>query len=495
VLLTALLFDVCFLSASADQEPEIYGKNALCINMESGKIFYEKNAGKTIAPASFTKIMTAVLALEYQEQYAPYTITVTNRALSGTVGNKIGFKEGEILAYEDLLAALIIANSNDAAHILAEEISGSIPAFVIKMNQKAKELGMVNTHFTNPSGVDESGMETTLWDMAVLAKHAYTFQEYQQLSTMSSYTILPTEKTKKGYKLINNNKLVINDVMVGYYVKGAVGLNAGGTEKAGYCCISTLQYNGLTTVALVSGSTYISPTYMHFKDIMALFNYANNNYSEITVVKAGTIIREIPVKQGKDTDHVIVVTEKNIGGLLPVDVNTKTNLVSEINLNAETLTAPIKQGTVVGTYTVTYNGEVLGHVNLITQSAVERSLWLFILAIIKDILSTGWVKGVLLGSFILFFLYAGTIIVFALFGKQIREKRKEWLRFKSLPADEQVREKERQRKEKDDRKRKKKKNVLPPDSHKPPPLSFSKPVKKKKKPSPQNSDLLGNRQK
>ncbi|HAZ20283.1 MAG TPA: hypothetical protein DCY75_08955, partial [Clostridiales bacterium] len=102
---------------------------------------------------------------------------------------------------------------------------------------------------------------------------------------------------------------------------------------------------------------------------------------------------------------------------------TKTNLVSEINLNAETLTAPIKQGTVVGTYTVTYNGEVLGHVNLITQSAVERSLWLFILAIIKDILSTGWVKGVLLGSFILFFLYAGTIIVFALFGKQIREKR------------------------------------------------------------------------
>jgi hypothetical protein len=201
------------------------------------------------------------------------------------------------------------------------------------------------------------------------------------------------------------------------------------------------------------------------------------------------------VKQGKDTDHVIVVTEKNIGGLLPVDVNTKTNLVSEINLNAETLTAPIKQGTVVGTYTVTYNGEVLGHVNLITQSAVERSLWLFILAIIKDILSTGWVKGVLLGSFILFFLYAGTIIVFALFGKQIREKRKEWLRFKSLPADEQVREKERQRKEKDDRKRKKKKNVLPPDSHKPPPLSFSKPVKKKKKPSPQNSDLLGNRQK
>ena len=134
VLLTALLFDVCFLSASADQEPEIYGKNALCINMESGKIFYEKNAGKTIAPASFTKIMTAVLALEYQEQYAPYTITVTNRALSGTVGNKIGFKEGEILAYEDLLAALIIANSNDAAHILAEEISGSIPAFVIKNN-------------------------------------------------------------------------------------------------------------------------------------------------------------------------------------------------------------------------------------------------------------------------------------------------------------------------------------------------------------------------
>lgn len=426
--LCVLLFP---LPAAALPRPEITAKQALCINLETGKVLYEKNASTPIAPASFAKIMTAVLALEYRDENHPETVEVTKRALASVSGSKLGFREGEIIAYDDLLAALIIANANDAAYLLADTVAGSTAAFVLEMNQKAILLGMKNTHFTNPAGTDEAGMTTTLSDMAILAEYAYNIPDYQTFSSAETYTIPPTAFKKKGYSFSNNNKLMIDDPRIGYFVSGAVGLNAGGTDRAGYCCVSILPFNGLTTLAIVSGSTYVAPTYMHFKDVSALLNYAKKGYVEMTVVKQGEIIYELPVEQGKEVDHVIAITDRNISGLLPADLDPEKDLVFQMELTEKTLTAPVKQGAVLGHYTILYQGEVLGSAQLVAQSPVNRNFWLYLLSVLESVVKNPWVSALLL---ILLIVTVGALILlilYWLFGEKMTAYRKKL--FKKSP--------------------------------------------------------------
>ncbi len=424
-LILALSFCAVFpsFSASALDDPEIAGRQALCINLETGKILYEKNADESIAPASFTKMMTAILAIEYKQTATPEPVLVSKRVLSMAGANKY-FHDGETISYDDLLAALIIANANDAAYLLAETVSGNTAAFVSEMNRKAVEIGMKNTHFTNPAGTDESGMTTTLNDIALLARYAYNNPEFKALSSAESYTIPPTPFKKKGYTLSNNNKLVVNNPLIGYYVKGAIGLNAGGTEKAGYCCASILPYNGLTTLALVSGSTYVAPSYMHFKDVAALLNYGKSGFSEITVIKEGEIIGELPVSQGKDVDHVIAVLDRNISALLPTDLDLKQDLTYTVDFTEKSLVAPVKQGAVLGTYTVSYNGEALGTAQLVAQSAVNRHFWLYLLALLKAFVTTPWVAAILILGGIAVLVLIVLLLIFYLFGDKITAYRK-----------------------------------------------------------------------
>lgn len=277
IILTATIVFFSFgINAYAKQSyVDISAEGAILIDVNSGRIIYEKNPDKQMRIASLTKIMTAIVAIEYGELKS-YVKTSDNAF--GVEGSSIYLQKGEKVLLEDILYGLMLRSGNDAAVAIAEHIGGSVEGFVYLMNEKAAYLGMTGTHFANPHGLDAENHYSTPRDMAILTSYALKNPVFKEIVSTKVKTV-PIENEKWDRKWYNKNKLLNR-------YEWADGVKTGYTKVAKRCLASSATKNGyqLATITLNAPDDW--------NDHVKLFEYGFNNYENVLIIEEGEILWE-----------------------------------------------------------------------------------------------------------------------------------------------------------------------------------------------------------
>ena len=334
------------------------GKSSFLMDVTTGTVLYEANAHEPLAPASVTKVMTMLLIMEAIDSGAigwedPVT---TSEAAAAKGGSQIYLKVGETMTVTDMLKSIAVSSANDCACAMAEHIAGSEAAFVDRMNVRAKELGMNDTHFVNCTGLDDGedagNHRTSAHDIAVMSR-----QLLKHHPEIKKFTTIWMDSVRNGtFGLSNTNKLV-------RFYDGATGLKTGFTSGAGYCLSASASRDGMELIAVVMGA---ATSKERFNTCKSLLDHGFANY---TLLQPDlTEVSSVPVKLGKAPQVSPILGEQ--AGLL-IDKAQKGSITTEVQLE-ETLTAPVSQGQRLGTLTVKAGDKILREVPLLAAEGVER---------------------------------------------------------------------------------------------------------------------------
>lgn len=374
------------------------------MDANSGDIIYALNADKKMYPAGLSNIMTAVVALENTN--LADNCTVTEEALAGITYTQpqLGMKVGESYTVEQLLYAIIVNSCNDAANTLAISVSGSIDAFVQKMNDKAAELGLTGTHFANPSGYQNENHYTTASDMAYLSIYAMNNSTFAQIAATQKYVFPPTQARSKQKTILSTNHLVSRYKYPYYFYANATGIKSGNSTDAGYCLAASAAKGKLNVISVVMGcqNTTAKEGAYSFIDTAAMFDYVFENYQSVLLSKKGDVLYDTKVAESKNSTRLALTVEDD------VYITLKNTADPEIITNEVTLVqeakAPIAQGDYFGTITYSYNGKPLKTVNLVAANEVKRDFVLHIMntiihfifnpitIIILVLIAAGWAR-------------------------------------------------------------------------------------------------------
>lgn len=365
-----------FAIDNTDINLKIYSPSYILMEASTGKILAEKNSNETVPPASTTKIMTAILAVENCNLNDIATVS-HNSIFSVPASYSIAsLKEGEKLTIEQLLNVLLIPSANDAANVIAEHIAGSVEGFSKMMNEKAKELGCKNTNFVNPNGVEADNHYSTAYDLALMGKYAMQSSTIRNIVSKIQYTLPKTNKYNKEDRIFNTTNDLIRENYSNsadnYYYKYANGLKTGYTTEAGSCIVATAKKDNLELIAVVLGGQITNEGLSERNlDCITLFNYGFKNYKIENVHKANDVLKQINIFGAtSDTQKLDVKIKSDINIL--IDKNSDTPQLSptiEINKN---LKAPISMGDTIGKINYQINGITYSS-DLIAGSSVYKS--------------------------------------------------------------------------------------------------------------------------
>ncbi|MBP1949505.1 D-alanyl-D-alanine carboxypeptidase family protein [Virgibacillus litoralis] len=373
VLMTSIIFSILLATTgsiygeenSSDSELNLApdAKSAILIERDTGKMLYDKNAHEKLPPASMTKVMTLLLIMEALDEdkiKKDEIIRISERAAS-MGGSQIFLETGEEMSVNDLLKGIAIASGNDASVALAERISGSEEAFVKKMNEKVKELGLENTLFQNTTGLPAKNHYSTVYDMAVMAKELLKYE------TITEYTSKYEDYLRKGqdneFWLVNTNKLV-------KFYPGVDGLKTGYTNEAKYCLTATAEKNNMRVIAVVMGA---DTTKERNATVSQMLDYAFNHFETTNLYKKGQTITSLQLLKAEEKDINIVASESvsTIHKKGDPDGNIKASV--ELNTN---LDLPMKKGSQVGQLVVKNNNKVVSKSPLIVDQDVKIASYL-----------------------------------------------------------------------------------------------------------------------
>ena len=363
---------VCFMMhsvvvfAEGNTDLGLNAKSVILMEESTGNILYENNPDERLPIASVTKVMTMLLIMEAVDSgkiNLDDMVTVSENAMSYG-GSTMFLETGEQLTVNDMLKGIAVASANDGCVAMAEHLAGSESAFVDMMNEKAKELGMENTHFMNTNGLDEDDHYSSARDVAIMSR------ELMKHETIFNYTSIWMDTLRGGkFQLANTNKLI-------RFYDGANGLKTGSTSKALCCLSAAAKRNDMQLIAVVLGA----PTSAErFASAKSLLDYGFANYAVNTQITAGDEVQKIAVEKGVDKE-VGVVAGDSCSTL--VKKGQEDNITKEIKID-ETITAPIEAGQKIGTMTI--SRDVIADIDLNASSAVEKK---GIGLIIKDFFAT-----------------------------------------------------------------------------------------------------------
>lgn len=359
-------------------EKNLSSEAVLLMEASTGKVVYEKNGYEKKYPASTTKIMTAILAIEHcnLNETATASEFAINSVPSGY--STANIQIGETLSVKDLLYALMLQSANESAVILAEHVSGSQEAFANLMNEKAKELGCKNTHFINPNGIHNENHYTTAYDLALITQYAMKNQTFRDIVKTTSFTLpATTSYPSESRTYANTNNLIIYDARNrpdNYYYKYATGVKTGYTSAAKNCLVASAEKNGIEYISVVLGAsiTYESTGSVshRYVDTISLFDYAFDNFSFRKLKSANNLIKTIKIENGKkDENSLDLLIASDVNSLVSLD-NKSNQIDPEITLK-EGLSAPIAKGDIVGT--ISYKVEGINYTtDLIAGNDVEE---------------------------------------------------------------------------------------------------------------------------
>ena len=355
----ALLF--LLIPSRAQAALEVPGKSALLMDVATGTVLYEKNAHEPLPPASVTKVMTLLLIMEAIDngrlQWSD--LVTASETAAGKGGSQIFLKVGEQMTVTDMVKSIAVSSASDCACAMAEHLCGSEAAFVEKMNARAAELGMKDTHFVNCTGLDDDAdaaqHKTSAYDIAVMSRQLLKYHP-----KITEYTTIWMDTVRSGtFGLSNTNKLV-------RFYNGATGLKTGFTQGAGYCLSASAMREDMELIAVVMGC---ESSQQRFAACKAMLDYGFANYALITpeigeelsvAVQLGVqpSVRSVPAENEK------ILVEKSQKNL----VRIQTELEPAV-------TAPVSKGQRLGTMTIFAGEQVLSQIPLVAEEAVEKLSW------------------------------------------------------------------------------------------------------------------------
>lgn len=364
--------------------PEIMSDAAILINSNTGKILYEKNSHKRMYPASTTKILTAYIALNKLDLETELTASKTAVDIASD-SSKMGLYEGEILTVKDLLYALLVQSANDAANVLAEAVSNSIPEFVELMNQTAQSLGMSNSNFANPHGYHDENHYTTAYDMSLIAQKAMENPTFAEIVSTKSITIPPTNKYDKERIFSTRNSLINPKSSSSLQYRYANGIKTGHTSASGQCLVGSAKKNGMDLITVVFHAPENIPNRV-YTDTKNLFEYAYTNYSIKAVLTADELASTCNVKWARGKSHLVLKANNDVKVLIPKENYNAELLTSEINIY-DNIVAPIKENDELGEVKYYYDNEELITAKLYASRDVSKSLFKQIVSYVLNIWS------------------------------------------------------------------------------------------------------------
>ena len=338
---------------------ELAAPSSILMERTTGEVLYEDNADERLRPASVTKVMTLLLVMEALEdgRIGWDDMVTTSAAAAGKGGSQIYLEENEQLPLEEMLKSVVVSSANDCACALAEHVAGSEAAFVQMMNERAQELGMVNTHFVNCTGLPADGHVTSAYDIALMSRELIW-----RHPDIRRFTTIWMDSLRDGASmLVNTNKLV-------RFYPGATGLKTGSTDSAKYCISATAEKDGMELIAVILGG---STSDKRFSDAKALLNYGFAAYSLVTVTPESPL-PAVPVTLGTQKTVQSVLTSESA---LLLEKSRANGLTQAVSL-PESIDAPVEEGEPLGTLDIfDANGTPVASLPLLAGESIPHLTW------------------------------------------------------------------------------------------------------------------------
>lgn len=336
--------------------PKVNAQGAILMDMESGRVLWERKSKEPMAMASTTKIMTAIITLENAD--LEDTVVVSKKA-SQAPPVKMHLSENEEIRLKDLLYALMLQSSNDAAVAIAEHVGDSVENFCDMMTIKAKELGCEDTLFVTPNGLDAGDHHSTAYDMALITRYAL---KNEQLLEIISTPSVQFQSSKCSYSVANKNRL-LNEY------DGAIGVKTGFTGKAGHCFVGAAKRGDTTLISVVLASGWgTQGKAQKWIDTKRILDYGFDNYERKQVINEGDYAKDIFVDRAKVTELKLYYKD---GLILPMRAGEEKEITIEYEVN-NTVEAPIIAGTAYGKAKVYMSGELIDEIDLVCKDNIER---------------------------------------------------------------------------------------------------------------------------
>lgn len=341
--------------------PEVFSPNAIVMEASTGTVLYEKNSDESHYPASITKIMTTLIALENGKM--DEIVTFSDAAIDNTEGSGIARDYGEQMTLEQCLYAVMLESANECAYAVAEHVGGTIEHFVSMMNDKAKELGCTNTHFANPHGLQDDNHYTSAHDMALIAQAAYENETFRIITGTKIYTIPPTNKHPDEETVLRNH----HDMLATYHGANAkylypycTGGKTGYTTVANSTLVTYAEHDGMTLICVIMNSQ--SP--YQFADTVSLFDYVFDNFQMLNIAENDTSYDGESFSEAGKINHVkpFVELDKDAEIIMPKTAEFK-DAVSKVEYNNESTE-------VVGSILYQYAGKPVGKADIKTTGVV-----------------------------------------------------------------------------------------------------------------------------
>lgn len=355
VCITLLSIFMSFIPVFGDP-PEVTAPSAILIDAATGKVLYEKNADEKRYPASTTKVMTGLLAIEYGKLDEVVTVG-QNPPLIERGSSQIYLIPGEQLTLEQLLYALMLESANDAAIAIAEHISGTVPEFAKLMNQRARELGATNTNFVNPNGLHDDNHYTTVRDLAMIAKYAMTLEKFRSVVKEVNYTIPETNKQEERSYITNSNKLIWKTYDKFRY-EYATGIKTGYTVKSNQCLVGGAKKGDVELISVIMGAEGQNI----YTDTIALFEYGFSSFEKVPVLEKDQIVTSVSVKGVEEKLNLLAAEDFSL--LLSQEERDKVK--TEIRTR-EDIKKPVSKGEALGEMIVTLDGKEIKNIPLLAS--------------------------------------------------------------------------------------------------------------------------------
>ncbi|WP_238492569.1 D-alanyl-D-alanine carboxypeptidase family protein [Desulfotruncus alcoholivorax] len=340
------------LPAIAEDDLNINARAATLMDGETGQVYYTKDADKRMSPASLTKLMTAIVAVENGN--LDDVVEITGRAASVSVGSTIGLHKGDKITLDNLLKAALVSSANDAAVAIAEHVGGSHDAFLYLMNRKAFLIGALDTQYANTNGYYDPKHYSTAYDLGLIARYALQKPRIRELVSIRK-TVIKWEKPEKEKEIRNTNQLLFSEE-----IKGVNGVKTGSTARAGNCLIASATRGDKSFIAVVlhAGNRY--------REAAKLLEYGFKQVKPVVIFPAGKKLGEVAVRNGVANKVTVTVAD-------PVKVNVAKDQLKNIKVRItldQMPTAPIREGQLLGNAFFTINGYRLTKVPLVASKEV-----------------------------------------------------------------------------------------------------------------------------
>ncbi|KAB3537248.1 D-alanyl-D-alanine carboxypeptidase [Alkaliphilus pronyensis] len=371
-LILPLIFFLFFTSSIfASTPPSITAPHAILMDYETGEIIYQNNGYEEAYPASTAKVLTAILVVENLD--LDETITLDYDLF--VTGSSMYLLKGESFTVKELLQALLVRSANDVAELFANHISGSVEEFAKLMNERARELGAKNTHFTNPHGLPDPKHVSTAYDLALIGKQAMGYEVLREIFKTTSLVYDETEQTPEKRYFRNNNRflwgtgignqILYNGTYIDIKYDIVDGIKTGWTSASQQTLISTAIKNNHRLIAVVLGAEGVNI----YSDTRTLLDYGFDKFTLTELVEDNYLETEIPVSKGK-VDKIPLYTDNSLSAVIPSNLDI-SQVTRRVELLKENIEAPLEAGAILGKLVFSIDDNTIGEVNLVSKEAIE----------------------------------------------------------------------------------------------------------------------------